>query len=258
MRANLAGSVLDSIEILTTENYKQDPIIRITSGEGAILSPVITNGAITSMDIVNPGQYYSSPPIIRIADTLGKGNFAEYEAILSVDGQIESVRKVSGGRFYTRGYTTVIVESVGRNASAKAEIKKWVYDRYNRVKNNLDSSNGTILANYNLTRDYGYAYIANPTNVRKRAYLTQAEYTNNLGSQNVHSPILGYAYDGNPIYGPYGYSNPVDSTSSITRLSSGYQLRGSRLNGPDTGLYPLGTFVDDYKWVPSVNSGKQN
>jgi len=255
-RANLAGSVLDSIEILTTENYKEDPTIRITSGEKAILSPVITNGAITSMDIVNPGQYYSSPPTIRIVDTLGKGNFAEYEAILSVDGQIESVRKVSGGRFYTRGYTTVVVESVGKNASAKAEIKKWVYDRYNRVKNNLDSSNGTILANYNLTRDYGYAYIANPTNVRKRAYTTQAEYTNNLSSQNVHSPILGYAYDGNPIYGPYGYSNPVDSTSSITRISSGYQLRGSRPNGPDTGLYPLGSFVDDYKWVPSVNSGK--
>ena len=22
-----------------------------------------------------------------------------------------------------------------------------------------------------------------------------------------HSPIIGWAYDGNPIYGPYGYSN---------------------------------------------------
>ena len=255
-RANLSGSVVESIEILTTENFKEDPTIRITSGEGAILSPVITNGAITSMDIVNPGQYYSSPPTIRIVDTLGKGNFAEYEAILSVDGQIESVRKVSVGRFYTRGYTTVVVEPVGRNASATAEIKKWVYDRYNRVKNNLDSSNGTILANYNLTRDYGYAYIANPTNVRKRAYLTEAEYTNNLSQQNVHSPILGYAYDGNPIYGPYAYSNPVDSTSPITRLSSGYKLRTSRSNGPDVGLYPLGSFIDDYRWVPSINSGK--
>ena len=255
-RANLAGSVVDSIEILTTENYKKDPTIRITSGEGAILSPVITNGAITSIDIVNPGRYYSSPPKIIIIDTLGKGNFAEYEAILSSKGEIESVRKISKGRFYTRGYTTVIVEPAGKNASATAEIKKWVYDRYNRVKNNLDSSNGTILRNYNLTRDYGYGYIANPINVRKRAYLTQSEYTSNVLYQNVHSPILGYAYDGNPIYGPYGYSNPTNPNSSITRLSSGYQLKSSRPNGPDTGLYPLGTFVDDYKWIPSVNSGK--
>src|SRR3954447_24881370 len=28
-----------------------------------------------------------------------------------------------------------------------------------------------------------------------------------------HSPILGWAYDGYPIYGPYAYSNPQDSTS---------------------------------------------
>ena len=255
-RANLSGSVLDSIEILTTESFTEDPTVKITSGEGAILSPVITNGAITSMDIVNPGQYYSSPPIIRIVDTLGKGNFAEYEAILSADGQIEDVRKISGGRFYTRGYTTVFVESVGRNASAVAEIKKWIFNRYNRLKNNLDSSNGTILSNYNPIKDYGYAYIANPTNLRKRAYLTETDYTNNLANQNLHSPILGYAYDGNPIYGPYGHSNPVDPSSNITRLSSGYKLNGSRPNGPDTGLYPLGTFVDDYRWVPSVNSGK--
>ena len=27
----------------------------------------------------------------------------------------------------------------------------------------------------------------------------ETEFTN-------HSPILGWAYDGNPIYGPYGYS----------------------------------------------------
>ena len=255
-RAVLTGSVLDSIEILTTENYKEDPTIRITSGEGAILSPVITNGAITSMDVVNPGQYYSSPPIIRIVDTLGKGAFAEYEAVLSSNGQIESATKISGGRFYTRGYTTVVVEAVGKNATATAEIKKWVYDRYHGVKNNLDSSNGTILANYNLTRDYGYAYIANPINVRKRAYLSESEYNSNLALKSFHSPILGYAYDGNPIYGPYGYSNPVDSSSAVTRLLSGYVLKGSRPNGPDTGLYPLGTFVDDYKWTPSVNSGK--
>ena len=255
-RAILSGSVIDSIEILTTETFNQNPTIKITSGEGAILSPVITNGAITSMDIVDPGQYYSSPPIIRIADTLGKGNFAEYEAVLSADGRIESVRKISGGRFYTRGYTTVSVEAVGRNASATAQIKTWTYNRYYRLKNNLDSSYGTILSNFDPIKDYGYAYIANPINLRKRAYLTETDYTNNVANQDTHSPILGYAYDGNPIYGPYGYSNPVDSNSSITRLSSGYRLNGSRPNGPDTGIYPLGTFIDDYRWVPSVNSGK--
>ncbi|MFZ9728178.1 MAG: YHYH protein, partial [Candidatus Nanopelagicaceae bacterium] len=254
-RAFLNGETVGEIEILTDEIFTETPTIRITSGENAVLNPVITAGEITSMDIVNAGRYYSSPPTIRIVDTLGKGNFAEYEAILNSDGSIAEVRKINGGRFYTRGYTTVVVEPVGRSAAASVEIRKWVFNRYERLKNNLDSNNGTVLANFNPIKDYGYAYLANPRDLRARAYANISNFNTNLNLQNQHSPIIGYAYDGNPIYGPYGYSNPVDSTSSIQRLSSGYVLNGSRANGPDTGKYPLGSFIDDYRWVPSVNSG---
>ena len=30
-----------------------------------------------------------------------------------------------------------------------------------------------------------------------------------------HSPIIGWAYDGNPIYGPYWYRDAHDSNSTI-------------------------------------------
>lgn len=40
-----------------------------------------------------------------------------------------------------------------------------------------------------------------------------------------HSPILGWALDGHPIYGPYGYSDPKSAASPIKRMKSGYQLR---------------------------------
>jgi len=255
-RCTLNGNVLNEIEILTTENFDDDPAIRITSGEGAVLEPVITAGAITSMNVINAGRYYSTPPVIRIVDQLGKGNFAEFEAILDSDGSISEVKKISKGRFYTRGYTNVFVESVGKGAVASAKIKRWVYNRYEQIKNNVDSSNGTVFANYNPLRDYGYAYVANPVNARKKAYSSDSAYNANLINENIHSPIIGYAYDGNPIYGPIGYSDPVDTGSSLTKLASGYDLKGSRPNGPDTGKYPLGTFIDDYQWVPSVNSGK--
>ena len=48
-----------------------------------------------------------------------------------------------------------------------------------------------------------------------------------------HSPILGFAYDGYPIYGAYGYKNS-DGTGGITRIKSSYQLKNmtSRVNGP--------------------------
>lgn len=255
-RCTLNGSIVGDIEILTTETFSEDPVIRITSGENAVLEPVITAGAITSMNIVNAGRYYSSPPTIRIVDTLGKGNFAEFETVLNSDGSISEVKKISVGRFYTRGYTDVSVEAVGKNATANAKIKRWVFNRYNQIKDNLDSSNGTVLANYNPLRDYGYAYIANPIDARAKAYLNANDYNINRQNEAAHSPIIGYAYDGNPIYGPLGYTDPYNAGSGITKLVSGYVLNGSRSNGPDTGKYPLGSFIDDYRWVPSVNSGK--
>lgn len=48
-------------------------------------------------------------------------------------------------------------------------------------------------------------------------------YTENFN--HSHSPILGWASDGLPIYGPYGYSNPEDATSPARRMVSGYQKR---------------------------------
>ena len=36
--------------------------------------------------------------------------------------------------------------------------------------------------------------------------------------QLAHSPIIGWAFDGNPIYGPYGYTDPTDQSSEINRL----------------------------------------
>eukprot|EP00930_Biecheleria_cincta_P094174 TRINITY_DN8502_c0_g1_i1.p1 TRINITY_DN8502_c0_g1~~TRINITY_DN8502_c0_g1_i1.p1 ORF type:complete len:699 (+),score=66.14 TRINITY_DN8502_c0_g1_i1:54-2150(+) len=42
------------------------------------------------------------------------------------------------------------------------------------------------------------------------------------GSSISHSKIYGWAYDGFPIYGPYGYSDGSDSTSTVTRVTTGY------------------------------------
>ena len=41
----------------------------------------------------------------------------------------------------------------------------------------------------------------------------------------THSPILGWAYDGYPIYGPYGYAAANDPASGVRRMVSGYVKR---------------------------------
>lgn len=41
---------------------------------------------------------------------------------------------------------------------------------------------------------------------------------------NEHSPLIGFAYDGFPIYGAYGYAN-TNGTGGIVRIKSSYQLK---------------------------------
>jgi hypothetical protein len=69
-----------------------------------------------------------------------------------------------------------------------------------------------------------------------------------------HSPLLGFAYDGFPIYGGYGFAN-ADGTGGIARMKSAYKLRNITARntspaGPDVSTtYYLGYFREDYEFV---------
>jgi hypothetical protein len=82
---------------------------------------------------------------------------------------------------------------------------------------------------------------------------------------SLHSPLLGFAYDGFPIYGAYAYTNGNDATGGISRMKSSYQLRNitSRthyadgtdvIDGPAiNSTFPLGWYREDYEYVPHLN-----
>ena len=104
-------------------------------------------------------------------------------------------------------------------------------------------------------------------------------YTENFNGR--HSPVLGWVSDGHPIYGPYGYSDPLDSASPVRLMNSGYQKRdgsngstnlsrtgrtslaawANRLQGRSTALainqygpavsntYILGHYLEDYAYM---------
>ena len=66
-----------------------------------------------------------------------------------------------------------------------------------------------------------------------------------------HSPLIGFAYDGFPIYGAYGFTN-TDGTGGIVKMNSSYELPGAttRVNGPDVdNTYFEGYFREDYNYV---------
>ena len=40
-----------------------------------------------------------------------------------------------------------------------------------------------------------------------------------------HSPLLGFAFDGSPIYGPYAYSGTTGQSNTIKRMEPSYRLK---------------------------------
>ena len=71
-----------------------------------------------------------------------------------------------------------------------------------------------------------------------------------------HSPLIGFAYDGFPIYGAFGYKN-LDGTGVITRMKSSYSLKTAttRANGPAVSTtYPNGYFREDYEYIANTAS----
>lgn len=90
-----------------------------------------------------------------------------------------------------------------------------------------------------------------------------------------HSPILGWAFDGYPIYGPYAFSDPKDPQSEVLRMRSGYRLRtiterktlpdwalpfhtnaskeltATQFGPPINATFPLGRYLEDFEQADS-------
>lgn len=245
-RTKLAGQVVESVIVDTPGLYTQIPTVEILSGRNAVVRAIVTNGVITSLIIDNPGEYYSSPPQVRITDIAGRGRFATYNSIVSNDGKITGFEKVNGGNLYTQDNVVVEIIAVGSGATGIATIKEWRKDKYNKNKSSLDADNGYFLKNQVNSKGYGYAYYAAPTTIR----------SNDNGV--VHSSIIGFAYDGNPIYGAFGHLDPMDHNSTIVKMTSSYSKNVNRPNGPLLATYPIGTFINDYTYVDGYGTLDEN
>lgn len=65
----------------------------------------------------------------------------------------------------------------------------------------------------------------------------------------MHSPVIGYAFDGFPIYGAYGYTNPMQP-GAVSRMRSGYAAR----NITQRTTLPNGTQLQTNQYGPAVNA----
>lgn len=75
-------------------------------------------------------------------------------------------------------------------------------------------------------------------------------------SNKVHSPLIGWAADGFPIYSMYGYLDVNNARSAIVEQTSSYRVKsGNRPSGgKNPGGYYDGTFLADYEYVSGLGS----
>jgi hypothetical protein len=239
-------------------NFDRQPNVFLVEGSGAQLTPIVKNGSIEKVIIQSPGLNYAAIPDIVVK---GSGFGAILVPVIS-NGSISEVKVISGGFGYLQRDTFLSVINPGSGAKFKSSIKSWTINLVEKyiLKEKIYPDDGIIFKGLN-DLQYGHLYPSRPlrSSVYSKLsannnYISDLQLNNNNREINsiVHSPIIGWAYDGNPIYGPYGFSS--GNSGPIRLLKSGYSLkynknRGGRFDGPSIDLYPLGSFIEDYEFV---------
>jgi len=236
-----------SSEIL---NYQRNPLITLNAGTSAQLTPIISEGKVVEVLVNASGMNYNSPPTLNV---IGSGFGAVITPIIE-NGQIIAVQVIESGAGYFQESTTISIISAGSGAELKAKIKTWNVNLYQKYFNTITPDDGFF--NVGLDQDYGlqYCHLYAPRKLREIVYSsdqggkilygkTDLKKINNIESLSTdHSPIIGWAYDGNPIYGPYGYA--TNQGGAVVQMKSGYKLN----QNIDRPLFPEGFFIEDYTY----------
>jgi hypothetical protein len=97
-------------------------------------------------------------------------------------------------------------------------------------------------------------YIASTT------YLSGTAFgVDNTRHADGHSKILGFAFDGYPIYGPYGYTSATEvgsASNPAVRMTSSYRTKTLEAGGRTFPYseFPAGSFIEDYEYVTGLGS----
>ena len=246
------------------ESYTSNPSIVLSSGTGAVAQAIVNDGRIISIAIISAGSGYTTAPEVTIQ---GDGFGAVARATIDVDGEnagkVTRIEIINRGIGYSQGTTIINLNSVGQGATFAANVFQWTYNLQETTT--VDAAKGSVFEGFNNQYGGEYAHLSNPQ--RLRYILGDNLFVNVNGQileqddQLAHSPIIGWAFDGNPIYGPYGYSDPTNQSSSVSRLATSFRLKTNlvydeitnptptRTAGPLLSDEIAGKFVEDYEYT---------
>lgn len=228
-------------------NFHRRPLVTVQSVVSeCVLKPIILDGSIIDVKIINSGNGYRVDSDIVIT---GDGSFAEIDPIVT-NGRVTGVNVLRGGVGYASSNTVLTVVNRGRDAKFLANVNEWKINQVVKLSGQISNEDdGVLFPSKN--EDLGLQFI-NFYPPKKLRYQLDDNFTEtNKESPNnkVHSPILGFSYDGYPIYGPYGYDPLVGGT--IRLLKTSYELQPDLTFGIRPPGFTPGYFIDDYVFTGS-------
>ena len=209
----------------TILNLHKKPVVSIKNGKNAELKPVIVSGKIDKVVILSQGTEYNAAPDLIID---GDGVGAVLRAVVS-NGSITDVIIINPGTGYTQNKTTISIKSPGSNGLIDVDVRSLTLNNHYRFGDEIL---------YPSENSLQYGVVGYSTEIGNKFVLDDG---------NQHSPIIGWAYDGNPIYGPYGYSDPDDENSSLKLIDTGYTLDATNIVDRPSS-FDSGFFIEDYSF----------
>jgi len=241
-------------------NFDKQPSIILNSGSNAVLKPIIEDDYIKDVIVLNSGKDYNSSPTFTFN---GGGEYAKLSPTI-IDGKITSIKVVNGGIGFSTNKSDIVISASGKNARVKANIKNWTINLVEKYKNLFSQSTDDGLIIPGIKDGLQYVNLFVPRKLRENLPSKNNDGSNNYNKYDLvfdtferlstfHSPIIGWAYDGNPIYGPYGYS--TETGGEIRAMVSGYQLL-PQSDRPE-GFFD-GFFIEDYTFTNSGDLDEHN
>ena len=133
---------------LVTDTLAELTYVSTNKITSAVLTPIITNGRISRIDITNAGRGYKVAPTFKIN---GDGTAAEFEIAINNLGQIISINITNAGSGYNSS-TTITVRPVTVLVNADESIQsKWALYSWNGTtwyRRKLQSYNVSLYWNY--------------------------------------------------------------------------------------------------------------
>jgi len=222
-------------------NFHNRPAVSIDNGTGAEFRAVIVDKKIIDILVSQPGKNYFSPPDISIISESGSGCIAR--AVTNDNGEVIDVVVIASGNNYVFSDTKIEPVSRGSGAVLRSAIRSLTLNSRARFK------------------DYGgEAIIDKGENGLQYAVVgyspkLQSDFQDTDNTK--HSPLIGWAYDGNPIYGCFGYTDSNDQTSAIKLIESGYIIDINQVTNRPSG-FESGLFAEDYLFTDSGDLDKHN